>query len=185
MLDFYSCFPVAVEMACEMLGLEEDDPRGLTVTGGLPYAGGPGNDYTLHSLATMMNRLRQQPGAAGLVTGNGWYLTKHSATVVASAPREHGEWSPPGAAPEDDVPAETRATAPAEGRGTIETYTVLYDREGAPKRGVIVGRSKAGRRFVANTAEDRTVLEGLVSEEAVGRTGWVSHQDGRNVFDPG
>jgi acetyl-CoA C-acetyltransferase len=83
--DFYSCFPVAVEMACDMLGLAEDDPRGLTVTGGLPYAGGPGNDYTLHSLATLVQRLRERPGV-GLVTGNGWYLTKHSACVVASEP---------------------------------------------------------------------------------------------------
>ena len=39
LLDLYSCFPVAVEMACEELGLAEDDPRGLSVTGGLPYAG--------------------------------------------------------------------------------------------------------------------------------------------------
>ena len=87
-LDLYSCFPSAVEMACEMLGLAPDDPRGLTVTGGLPYAGGPGNEYTLHALATMVERLREQPGASGMVTGNGWYLTKHAATVVASAPRE-------------------------------------------------------------------------------------------------
>ena len=31
--DFYSCFPVAVSMACEMLGMSQDDPRGYTVTG--------------------------------------------------------------------------------------------------------------------------------------------------------
>jgi acetyl-CoA C-acetyltransferase len=66
--DFYSCFPVAVELACEALGLAEDDPRGVTLTGGLPYAGGPGNNYTLHGIATMMDRLRERPGAFGLVT---------------------------------------------------------------------------------------------------------------------
>ena len=60
--DFYSCFPVAVEVACDMLGLDESDPRGFTVTGGLPYAGGPGNAYTIHSLAAMVERLRRGPG---------------------------------------------------------------------------------------------------------------------------
>ena len=39
-----------------------DDPRGLTVTGGLPYAGGPGNNYAMHSIAVMMEKLRARPG---------------------------------------------------------------------------------------------------------------------------
>ena len=50
-IDLYSCFPVAVEIGAEELGLSLDDPRGLTVTGGLPYAGGPGNNYAMHSIA--------------------------------------------------------------------------------------------------------------------------------------
>ena len=82
--DFYSCFPIAVEMACEMLGLDVKDSRGFTVTGGLPYAGGPASAYTLHSLAEMVVKLRKERGSKGLVTGNGWYLTKHSAAVLAS-----------------------------------------------------------------------------------------------------
>ena len=36
--DFYSCFPSAVQIACEELGLDQDDLRGLTVTGGLPFS---------------------------------------------------------------------------------------------------------------------------------------------------
>jgi acetyl-CoA C-acetyltransferase len=182
-LDFYSCFPSAVEMACEMLGLEPDDPRGLTVTGGLPYAGGPGNDYTLHSLATVAERLREQRGASGLVTGNGWYLTKHSATVLASAPREGTPGPAPSLPPVPDI-EETEATAPAEGPARIETYTVLYERDGTPARGVIVGRTDAGRRFVANTPEDRALLEALVSKEAVGHPGQVTPHNAHNLFLP-
>ena len=53
-LDLYSCFPSAVEIACRELGLAEDDPRGLTITGGLPYFGGPGNSYVLHSISEMV-----------------------------------------------------------------------------------------------------------------------------------
>jgi acetyl-CoA C-acetyltransferase len=182
--DFYSCFPVAVEMACDELGLAEDDPRGFTVTGGLPYAGGPGNGYTLHALAALVERLRAAPGEAGLGTGNGWYLTKHSATLLASAPRE-AEIRPAPPTPDPEVPETTASTEPAEGPARLETYTVLYDRDGAPARGIAIGRTQQGRRFLANTPEDRTLLEAFAGAEQVGRAGRVRHEDGRNVFEPG
>ena len=56
-LDLYSCFPSAVALAAEALGIALDDPRGLTVTGGLPYFGGPGNNYTTHAIAEVSERL--------------------------------------------------------------------------------------------------------------------------------
>jgi acetyl-CoA C-acetyltransferase len=182
--DFYSCFPVAVEMACDMLGLAEDDPRGLTVTGGLPYAGGPGNGYTLHALAAMVERLRREPGARGLVTGNGWYLTKHSALVLASAPREGHPIASGVPVPEPLAPVDTVSTGPAEGSATIEAYTVLYDRDGGPARGIAIGRTGEGRRFVANTPDDRALLEAFVAVENVGRSGRVRARDGHNIFEP-
>jgi acetyl-CoA C-acetyltransferase len=87
--DLYSCFPCAVEMASTALGIGADDGRGLTVTGGLPYFGGPGNNYSLHAVATMVDRLRQQ-GGTGLVTALGWYLTKHAAGVYGTTPPSRG-----------------------------------------------------------------------------------------------
>jgi acetyl-CoA C-acetyltransferase len=179
-LDLYSCFPVAVEMACEMLGLGEDDPRGLTLTGGLPYAGGPGNNYTLHSLATLADRLRADPGSLGMVTGNGWYLTKHSACIFSTTPRE--KEGAPASAP--DAPEPLPVVTTAQGRGRVEAYTVLFDREGAPQRGIVVGRLESGERFVANTPDDRGVLESLVHAEGVGREGLVAPGDGPSRFDP-
>jgi len=186
-IDFYSCFPVAVEMAAEQLGLSLDDPRGFTVTGGLPYAGGPASAYTLHSLASMADRLRERAGAKGLVTGNGWYLTKHAASVWATE-RKPGA-IPVGTLP-SDLPSRTVATAPAKidegatGKGTVEAYTVVYDREGAPARGIVLGRTAAGRRFLANTPADRALLEAFVAAEQVGREGALSQQGGLTVFDP-
>jgi len=56
--DLYSCFPSAVEAAVDALGLDPLDPRGLTVTGGLPYHGGPGNNYVTHSIGAMARRCR-------------------------------------------------------------------------------------------------------------------------------
>ncbi|MGH7012022.1 MAG: acetyl-CoA acetyltransferase, partial [Caulobacteraceae bacterium] len=84
-IDLYSCFPSAVQIGAEEFGLALDDPRGLTVTGGLPYFGGPGNNYAMHSIATTMRRLRERPGSFGVCTANGWYLTKQSVGVYSTA----------------------------------------------------------------------------------------------------
>ena len=46
--DLYSCFPSAVQIAKKELGIPEEK-KDLTVTGGLPYFGGPGNSYTMFS----------------------------------------------------------------------------------------------------------------------------------------
>ena len=64
----------------------QDDPRGLTVTGGLPYFGGPGNNYVTHSIAQMMDEVRKAPGSKGLVTANGNYVTKQSAGIYSTEP---------------------------------------------------------------------------------------------------
>ena len=181
-LDLYSCFPVAVELACEALGLAEDDARGLTVTGGLPYAGGPGNAYCLHAVAATVERLRASGGSA-LVTGNGWYLTKHSAAVLGARPRE----GPAEAVAEERAPAAGPPVAFAEeaaGAARVETYTVVYDRGGAPAQGIVVGRQDDGRRFLAHLPGEPALLEAFAAREGVGRAGRVSHRDGRNRFEP-
>jgi acetyl-CoA C-acetyltransferase len=186
-LDFYSCFPIAVEMACEMLSIPIDDPRGFTVTGGLPYAGGPASAYTLHSLAEMVNTLRRNPGDSGLVTGNGWYLTKHSAAVLSSAPRED---SLPLDGLVDNLPSNDMETAPrtvnpeATGRGRVEAYTVSYDRDGQPSCGIVLGGTLAGDRFLANTPTDPDFLAEFVSAERVGTEGELSVKKGHAIFTP-
>ncbi len=86
-VDLYSCFPSVVQIAAAELGLPDDDPsRPLTVTGGMTFSGGPGNNYGTHAVATMVEALRSDPGARGLVTGLGWYLTKHSVGVYSTDP---------------------------------------------------------------------------------------------------
>lgn len=182
-IDFYSCFPVAVELACEAYGIAENDPRGLTVTGGLPYAGGPGSNYTTHAVAAMLERLRARPGI-GLCTGNGWYLTKHAATVFGSAPHARPladrAVSPPKAAGSSPLAIVHECS----GRGRVEAYTVLYDRQGAPQRGIVLGRLDSGERFVANTPDDRALLEALVARELCGAPGRVESLDGLGCFRP-
>jgi len=72
----------------------------------------------------------------------------------------------------------------AEGRGVIETYTVVHDYDGAPEMGIVLGRLEDGRRFLANTPHDRSLLEGLMTEEAIGRSGMLTYEDGRQIFAP-
>ena len=182
--DLYSCFPIAVELACEALGLAGDDLRGLTLTGGLPYFGGAGNNYTMHAIAEAVARARAQPSAFGLVTANGWFLTKHAMGVYSATPCE-GAWGRPSPktyqAEIDALPHPALNEAP-EGPATIETYTVLHAREGY-RMGVVIGRDADGRRFVANTPDgDVAMMQALEAEEAVGKAGRVSTADGKATF---
>src|SRR6185369_1378758 len=139
--DLYSCFPSAVEVAMTEIGIAEDDPRPISVTGGLPFFGGPGNNYVTHSIAEMMNVVRRKPGSFGMVTANGNYLTKHSAGLYSTAP-VHGSWQrqdPKKLQAElDAAPRQAVSTAPG-GTGTIETYCVAYGKD-APEKAFVFGR---------------------------------------------
>ena len=95
LVDLYSCFPVVVQMAAAELGLALDDPdRPLTLTGGLTFGGGPGNNYATHGIAQAVGALRRAPESAALVSGLGWYATKHSLGVYAARPPAHGGGRP-------------------------------------------------------------------------------------------
>jgi len=195
-VDLYSCFPSAVEIAAAELGLPDDDPeRPLTVTGGLTFGGGPGNNYGTHAVASMVGALRADPGSLGLVTGVGWYLTKHSVGLYGTEPRGSrgdvggtGTGTGPASLPEGTETGEAggfawaspqRAVAAlpqcspdadAEGEVTVETYSVSYEREGSPVRAVVACRTPDGRRAWANVSDpDQLAL--LVTEEACGRLG--------------
>ncbi|MXW59865.1 MAG: acetyl-CoA acetyltransferase [Acidimicrobiia bacterium] len=191
LFDFYSCFPIAVRMACAMLGIDELDPRPFTVTGGLPYAGGPGSAYNMNSIAAMVEQLREDDRSIGMVTGNGFFMTKHAAAVLSARPKQGGWDRPDGPHPSSAM--ETAAAVSddsASGPGRIEAYTVMHDRDGQPSMGYICGRldgnGSEGRRFLANTPEDPDLLRDLLASEAVGRTGHVRNDNdtGRCIFTP-
>jgi acetyl-CoA C-acetyltransferase len=182
-IDLYSCFPSAVELGCQELGIAENDPRGLTVTGGLPYFGGAGNDYVMHSIVTMMEKLRAAPGKFGLCTGNGWYVTKHSAGIYSTTPKE-GRWQRenPAIYQKDlDAMAHPELIETPQGRATVETYTVVTDRKGK-RFGIVVGRDAQNRRFLANTPDDDTTLDRMMREEMLGRAGEVSTTPQNSLF---
>ncbi len=191
--DLYSCFPAAVQLAMAELGIKADDQRPLTLTGGLAYAGGPGNNYVTHSVATAASRLRENPESKALVTGLGWFATKHSACVYSATRPPSEEWRRTD--PQIDQAAIEAMESPPtidqpDGPASVETYTVQFDREGEPEQGIIVGRlgngEKPGARFIANTPPDRDLLWSMTREEFVGASGYVSADpdSDRNIFRP-
>jgi len=184
--DLYSCFPAAIQIGAAEIGVTEDDPRGLTVTGGLPFFGGPGNNYVTHSIAEMMNQVRSRPGSFGLCTANGHNVTKHGAGIYSTAPVE-GSWrreDPAVGQAEIDAMPKPPLTEVANGPARIETWTVMHRPDG-PELGIVIGRLDEGDvRFVANTPADTATLMDLEERGDVGRPGTVTHRDGLNLFVP-
>jgi acetyl-CoA C-acetyltransferase len=146
---------------CEALGIDADDPRGLTLTGGLPYFGGPGNSYALHAIAETVAEMRDKPSQFGLVGANGGTMSKYSVGIYSALPVE---WrSDRSAALNEEVAAlpSIAVTERADGPATVETYSVRYD--WPVRTGVIIGRLDADdSRFMA-LADDEDLV-GLMSD---------------------
>jgi acetyl-CoA C-acetyltransferase len=164
-VDLYSCFPSAVEIAAAEIGIRTD--RELTVTGGLSFAGGPWNNYVMHSIATMTGRLRDDPGALGLVTANGGYITKHAFGVYSTEPPAGGFRYEEPQAEVDALPRRVLCEEP-DGEMAVETWTAMHDRDGSPETGIIVGLLSDGRRALGTTT-DPDALKALVTEDLAGR----------------
>ena len=182
--DLYSCFPSMVELGREALDIPETTSKPLTVTGGLPFFGGAGNNYVSHSVATMMEKLRENNNSKGLCTSNGWYSTKHGIGLYSNIPYE-GNWKRE--EPKnyqkiiDDLDRPDIDEDPS-GNATIETYTVANGRDG-PQMGIVIGRIDVNnKRFIAISNDEKT-LEIMMTEECLNRDCIVSrNSEGLNIF---
>jgi len=166
-LDLYACFPAPPQLAADALGVAVDDPaRPLTCTGGLAFAGGPGNDYMTHAIANVVGRLRADPGSLGFASGVGWYATTHSAGLYGTRPPEGGFRRIDPQAMVDAGPRRTVAEG-YEGPATLETYTVSHDREGARARAFLALLTPAGARTWASSTNPG-LMSALETEELLG-----------------
>ena len=164
LVDVYSCFPVAVQIASRELGLDTSKP--LTVTGGLTWAGGPLNNYVMHSIVRMAQLLREKPGQKGMITANGGYITKHAfgtySTDRPEQPFQHANL-------QDQVDAlpKREVVMNNTGQGVVEGYSVMYGPKGLDKA-FVATRLPDGRR-AWGTSNDANVLQSMTTEEFVGR----------------
>lgn len=166
-IDLYSCFPVAVQLGAQSLGLDLN--RQLTVTGGLPFAGGPWNNYVMHAISTMCDILREHPRERGFVWANGGFTTKHSFGIYSANPAR-GDFVY--ADPQDEIDKlprrEVAEEAEAAGEAMIEAYTVMHDRNGTPELAIATCILPNGKRAWA-TSDDSFVAKALCDGE------WVGH----------
>ncbi len=181
-MDIYSCFPSAVQLATTALGIAPDDARGLTVTGGLPYFGGPGNNYTTHGIATMCDLLREDGGTRlGLATGLGWFVTKHALGIYGSTPPPGGfrRGDTTGAQAAIDATAVGVADAlPAPESATVVAATVWRDSDGTAAGAPVIARLDDGRHMALTPADDEVTaamgaldVPGLVGGSVVVQAG--------------
>jgi len=180
-IELYSCFPCVPKMARRTLGLTADVQP--TVTGGLTFFGAPLNTYMTHAACAMVRKLRS--GAKlGLLYGQGGFVTKHHAMVLS---REAAQGP---LAQDTSVQAEAdrhRGAVPdfvteAQGKGAVESFTVIYGRGGDVEHGVVMLRTAENARALARVpAQDRATLAHLLNMDRtpVGITGdIVSADDG-------
>lgn len=175
-LELYSCFPVVVKMALENLGLDPEAGPLPTVCGGLSFFGAPLNNYMGHATCAMVRTLRAAPTELGLLYGQGGFVTKHQSLVLSRR-------APSQSMSQDGTLAPQQGPVPAldpdyRGPASIESYTVLHDREGQPRQGVVILRTPQGARAMARvTADDEEAMAVLLSENqtAIGREGHLYH----------
>lgn len=176
LVELYSCFPVVPKMARRVLDLPSDHQ--ITVTGGLTFFGAPLNNYMGHAAVAMTQALRRRGSGVGLLYGQGGYVTKHHALTLSPSPA--GQTLPedtlaPVHAPTFAGPIHDRYAGPA----TVESFTVLFDRDGAPRHGIVVARTPDGGRMIARAEPHSATIASLLDTgvEPVGRTGIVASAD--------
>jgi acetyl-CoA C-acetyltransferase len=178
-IELYSCFPCVPKMARRTLGLGPDVQP--TVTGGLTFFGAPLNTYMTHAACAVVRKLRS--GAKlGLLYGQGGFVTKHHALVLSRQ-------APQGALAQDtSVQAKAdshRGAVPefvteASGKGSVESFTVIYGRNNEVEHGVVMLRTADNARALARIpASDGATLAHLLNMDRtpVGSSGDIASAD--------
>jgi acetyl-CoA C-acetyltransferase len=181
-IDLYSCFPIAVFNITDAFGLATDGTRQLTRTGGLPFFGGAGNNYSMHAIAAVIQGLRAKPGAFGLVAANGGFLSKYSVGVYSTAPCQWTGFDSKALQSEIDSWAAPTIEPSPVGEGVIESYTIDYSAK--VPRATVFARNASGARFVAMAAsENDDITPVMITSEPLGATVTVTQDDkGRAIL---
>lgn len=171
LVDVYSCFPVVPEQVMRHLGLP--DTATPSTTGGHAAFGGPLSSYSVHAIAAVTRRLRDDLHLA-MVHANGGYMTSQHVTILGRAPHPDGYVGDPeptvvdasGAPPVGDA-AEVLAEAGGDVALTVETFTVEHGRDGSPAQAFVIGRTPDGVRVAAATPPGDAAAAGALSFAAL------------------
>ena len=170
--DLYSCFPAAVKMFSKSLELGSEIPK--TITGSMPYAGGPLNSFVIHSTVKMIQKIRASELRHGLVTGVSGMMTKQSFCVWGKEYQEQFVFDDvTERAKLDENPVELSNIA--EGEGEIIGYTIIEGSENKLKAVLYLDDEKKHRKVVSSF--DKNFINLLMEEEWVGKK--VKFKDGQ------
>ena len=177
MWDLYNCFPIAALLAKDALGLSESTVP--TITGGLPYFGGAGNNYCLHSICSMVEGIRKAPHKKGLVHSLSWYMSKYAVGIYSGVRPDKFERrnTDEYAKNIDEQFPNVSVLERANGVFEIETYTVAMTRDGRPESAVIIARNDRQQRIFAYNNRDVALLEFMSTCEPIGKKAQVKFDD--------
>tara|TARA_R110002073_G_scaffold313818_6_gene485878 strand:+ start:833 stop:2371 length:1539 start_codon:yes stop_codon:yes gene_type:complete len=184
--DLYSCFGSAVQFARDALGLRHDDPRPISLAGGLPYHGGPSSNYMGHSISHLVDHLRANPSHAGMVTGVGMHMTKHVAAIYSPIPgsilwqgneRSTQQWLAPSTSP--DVTVVDHADA----RCVIRAATVVHTSDGSPDHAIAICELPDGTRCYARSDRPATMSTVMDGSWANAEAAVTPGHNSQNLFE--
>ncbi len=184
--DLYSCFGSAVQFARDALGLRHDDPRPISLTGGLPYHGGPSSNYMGHSISHLVDHLRANSSHAGMVTGVGMHMTKHVAAIYSPIPgpilwdgneRSTQQWRAPSTSPDVTV------VDHADGRCVIRAATVVHASDGSPTHAIALCELPDGTRCYARSDRPATMSAVTDGSWANADAAVTQGQNSQNLFE--
>ena len=172
--DLYSCFPAAIKMFTKSMGLDSEIPK--TVTGSMPYAGGPLNSFVIHSTVKMIQKIRALEVKYGLITGVSGMMTKQSFCIWGKEYKEHFIFDDvTERAKLDESPIELSNIS--EGKGEIIGYTIIEGSENAAKAVLYLDDEKKHRKVVSSM--DKNFINLLTEEEWVGKI--LRFKDGQAI----
>jgi len=169
--DIYSCFHSIIEIIKDEIGLSKNDERDLSITGGLPYFGGPWSNYSLHAIVTAIDLIREEASKKIMIIANGGYNTKQSFGIYGKKPPKI-PWDKFEKQKFQKQILKNALKAPiqnAKGEITIDGYTIIYNREGIPEKGIVIGTfNKESQKTLAFLIGDPKKFKKLETSEIVG-----------------
>ncbi|MCY4045694.1 MAG: hypothetical protein OXE99_11510 [Cellvibrionales bacterium] len=164
LVELYSCFPVGVLSFVDALGLE--GRSSLTTTGGMPFAGGPLNNYVIQSTVKTLELLESINKVTALVSNISGMNTKQGLFLYSKnyQPFQYQDVT------EKVAQVQTKKTVLTDyqGQATIVASTVLFQKNTA-ERVVVIAENESGERVVAYS-QDAALFSDFEKQTQIGKS---------------
>lgn len=169
--DLYSCFPSAIQVAQKAIGIDKTDKRPISLTGGLSYFGGPWNNYTMHAIATAIEKIRNNIFKNIFINGLGWYITKHSIGIYSKNSPQNLFHLPDMRDFQEEIDAKMLPDLVKEANeeGEIIGYSILFDFKNKPHKIIALLQLSSSARTLAYYVIPEEKINFVMENELVGK----------------